>query len=170
MTIYQLIQASQAHTDADWVLDDQEIGQVRNNTRMYNLLIALSRSPLSRILLQYRHRQRIVNICSMMVQVESKLATGPTLLWRTSQRRMALREPTFLSPLSPVVHSCSEGAYVRVLGSLKTFGNKKYINTNLIRPIDSPAEIYFHLLEAMTVTMVWERGPVSLVLAASAQF
>lgn len=29
MTIYQLIQASQAHTDADWVLDDQEIGQVK---------------------------------------------------------------------------------------------------------------------------------------------
>lgn len=28
MSIYQLIQASQAHTDADWVLDDQEIGQV----------------------------------------------------------------------------------------------------------------------------------------------
>jgi hypothetical protein len=29
MTIYQLIQASQAHTDADWILDDHEIGQVR---------------------------------------------------------------------------------------------------------------------------------------------
>lgn len=29
MTVYQLIQASQAHTDADWVLDDQEIGQVK---------------------------------------------------------------------------------------------------------------------------------------------
>ena len=29
MTIYQLTQASQAHTDADWVLDDQEIGQVK---------------------------------------------------------------------------------------------------------------------------------------------
>lgn len=31
MTIYQLLQASQAHTDADWVLDDQEIGQVGNS-------------------------------------------------------------------------------------------------------------------------------------------
>lgn len=31
MTIYQLTQATQAHTDADWVLDDQEIGQVKNH-------------------------------------------------------------------------------------------------------------------------------------------
>lgn len=37
MTIYQLIQANQAHTDADWVLDDQEIGQV---TRHYTCIEA----------------------------------------------------------------------------------------------------------------------------------
>ena len=96
MTIYQLIQASQAHTDADWVLDDQEIGQVNNHyTWMCSLLIPSFRSPLSRISLQYKHRQRIVNICSMMVQVASKLVTGPIPLWRTNQRRMVLCEFTF---------------------------------------------------------------------------
>jgi len=41
------------------------------------------------------------------------------------------------------------------------FGNKKYINATHIRPVKSAEEIYFHFLEAMTVTLIWEKGPVS---------
>ncbi|KAG8217715.1 hypothetical protein J3R82DRAFT_5872 [Butyriboletus roseoflavus] len=144
MTIYQLIQANQAHTDADWVLDDQEIGQVKNHdTWMYNLSIQPCRSPLSHILLQYRTQ-----------------ATNSQYLLDDGSGRIEARHWTDSSMEDESEkNGIAEGAYVRVLGSLKTFGNKKYINTNLIRPIDSPAEIYFHLLEAMTVTMIWERGP-----------
>lgn len=95
MTIYQLIQANQAHTDADWVLDDQEIGQVKSQQIwMCGLLITLFRSPLSRILPRYKHRRRIVNTCLTTVQAKSRPATGPIPLWRMNQRRTALCEST----------------------------------------------------------------------------
>lgn len=86
-----------------------------------------------------------------------------------NQRKKALREFAFRSsPPRLIDNPYSEGAHVRVLGSLKMFGNKRYINANLIRPIASPSEIYFHLLEAMTVSMIWERGPVRSMLFAPA--
>ena len=42
------------------------------------------------------------------------------------------------------------------------FGSKRYVNANHIRVVKSPHEIYFHLLEAMTVTLIWEKGPVRI--------
>ncbi|KAF8559772.1 replication protein A, subunit RPA32 [Imleria badia] len=127
MTIHQLIQASQAHTDADWVLDDQEIGQV--------------------------------TIVAYIVSVQAQATNSQYMLDDGSGRIEARHWTDSSMEDESEKNGIVEGAYVRVLGSLKTFGNKKYINTNLIRRIASPAEIYFHLLEAMTVTMIWERGP-----------
>ncbi|KAG9318674.1 hypothetical protein JVU11DRAFT_769 [Chiua virens] len=127
MTIHQLVQATQAHTDADWVLDDQEIGQVTV----------------------------VAYIASKQAQ-----ATNSQYMLDDGSGRIEARHWTDSSVEEQSENSgIAEGAYVRVLGSLKIFGNKKYINTNLIRPIESPSEIYFHLLEAMMVTMIWERGP-----------
>ena len=53
-----------------------------------------------------------------------------------------------------------EHQYVRVTGILKIFGNKRYINANGIQPISDPHELYFHLMEAMYVTLVHQHGPV----------
>lgn len=50
---------------------------------------------------------------------------------------------------------------MRVTGIVKAFGNKKYINANAIRPITDMHELYFHLMEAMFVTLAHQRGPVS---------
>lgn len=58
----------------------------------------------------------------------------------------------------------SEQKYVRVTGIVKAFGNKKYINANAIRPITDMHELYFHLMEAMFVTLAHQRGPVSAFL------
>jgi len=52
-----------------------------------------------------------------------------------------------------------EGQYVRVTGVLKLFSNKRYVNATHIRPSTDPHELYFHLYEAMYVTMVLKRGP-----------
>jgi hypothetical protein len=49
---------------------------------------------------------------------------------------------------------------VRVSGQIKSFGGKKSINVQHMRPIKDPHEIYFHLLEVVTVTLAIERGPV----------
>ncbi|KAI9571343.1 hypothetical protein HD554DRAFT_2075347 [Boletus coccyginus] len=127
MTIHQLIQANQAHTDADWVLDDQEIGQV--------------------------------TVVAYIASVQAQATNSQYMLDDGSGRIEARHWTDSSMEDESEKNGIVEGAYVRVLGGLKTFGNKKYINTNLIRPIDSPAEIFFHLLEAMTVTMIWERGP-----------
>ncbi|KAF8447741.1 replication protein A subunit RPA32 [Boletus edulis BED1] len=129
MTVYQLLQASQAHTDADWILDDQEIGQVT--------VVAY----IASVQAQATNSQYMLDDGSG--QIEARHWTDSSMEDESEKNGIV------------------EGAYVRVLGSLKTFGNKKYINTNLIRRIDSPSEIYFHLLEVMYVTMVWERGPPS---------
>ena len=53
-----------------------------------------------------------------------------------------------------------EQSYVRVIGNLKSFGNNKFINAIRIRPIVDPHEPYYHALEACTVSLIMERGPV----------
>lgn len=57
-----------------------------------------------------------------------------------------------------------EGIYVRLSGFMKSFGNKKYVKASYMRPITDFNEIYFHLLECITVTLTLERGPVSVLL------
>jgi hypothetical protein len=58
-----------------------------------------------------------------------------------------------------------ERAYIRVTGTLKTFGSKRYINATHIRASKDVHELYFHILEAVTVNLIFERGPVSLIYA-----
>jgi replication factor A2 len=55
----------------------------------------------------------------------------------------------------------SENTYVRVTGTLKMFGSKRYINATYLRPCADPHELYFHLSEAMTVDLIFERGMVN---------
>jgi hypothetical protein len=60
---------------------------------------------------------------------------------------------------------------VRVTGSLKMFGPKRYINATAIRLVDArdehknKHEIYFHMFEVITSTLLIERGAVSLRVA-----
>lgn len=54
----------------------------------------------------------------------------------------------------------SESMCVRVTGSLKTFGQKRYLNATHIRASQDPHEIYFHILESIAVTLMIDRGPV----------
>ncbi len=56
-----------------------------------------------------------------------------------------------------------EGIYVRLSGFMKSFGNKKYINASHMRPVTDPNEIYFHMLECITVALTLERGPVGVL-------
>lgn len=58
--------------------------------------------------------------------------------------------------------SCSarDNSYVRVLGTLKSFGERTYINATHVQPVKDMHEIYFHTLEAMTVSLYMKQGPV----------
>ena len=44
-------------------------------------------------------------------------------------------------------------------GRLKTFGNKRHVVANVIRPIQDYNEVQYHLLEATVVHLHFTRGP-----------
>ncbi|KAE9406364.1 replication protein A, subunit RPA32 [Gymnopus androsaceus JB14] len=47
---------------------------------------------------------------------------------------------------------------VRVTGRMKAFGSKKSINATTVRPSDDPHEIYFHTMEALSLTFGLSNG------------
>jgi replication factor A2 len=52
-----------------------------------------------------------------------------------------------------------ENSYVRVMGKLKPFGNRRHVGAHFIRPISDFNEISCHLLEATAVHLFFTRGP-----------
>ncbi|TFK76274.1 nucleic acid-binding protein [Pluteus cervinus] len=52
-----------------------------------------------------------------------------------------------------------EHHYVRVFGSLKSYTGKRHINAQHIRPLTDHHEIFYHVLETITVTLSLEKGP-----------
>ncbi|KAJ5584841.1 uncharacterized protein N7459_004641 [Penicillium hispanicum] len=49
--------------------------------------------------------------------------------------------------------------YARVFGSIKTFGNKRYIGAHSVRPLKDINELHCHILEATAVHLFFTRGP-----------
>lgn len=60
-----------------------------------------------------------------------------------------------------------EGAYVRVWGKSGSFNDKRYVVSNVIRPITDHNEISYHLLKATAVHLYYTRGPLGGNVAAS---
>ncbi|KFY22692.1 hypothetical protein V493_06406 [Pseudogymnoascus sp. VKM F-4281 (FW-2241)] len=60
---------------------------------------------------------------------------------------------------SPTISSIKENTYVRVLGRLKAFNNKKHVAAHVVRPVTDFNEINAHLLEATYVHLYFSRGP-----------
>lgn len=52
--------------------------------------------------------------------------------------------------------------YVRIIGTVRVFGNKRHLNATIIRIIDDFMEAVFHFNEVMAVTMFNRHGAVSL--------
>ncbi|KIO27969.1 hypothetical protein M407DRAFT_72430, partial [Tulasnella calospora MUT 4182] len=52
-----------------------------------------------------------------------------------------------------------ENEWIRVLGTVKHFGGKRHFNAMVIRAVTDPHEIYFSMLEALQVHMLYTRGP-----------
>lgn len=49
--------------------------------------------------------------------------------------------------------------YARVFGSIKSFGNKRYIGAHSVRPLTNLDELNCHFLEATAVHLFFTRGP-----------
>ncbi|OBZ75358.1 Replication factor A protein 2 [Grifola frondosa] len=123
VTLKQLLTATQAHSEAEWMIGDVEAGQVTV----------------------------VAHVMSVQVQTTNRVywlddGTG----------RMEARH--WVDSGSEDDSESWESKYIRVTGSLKSFGNKRYINATLLRLTTDPHELYFHILEAMTVTHIFHKG------------
>jgi len=128
LTCRQLLDATQAHSDAEWMLEEAEIGQV--------------------------------TVVAHVVTIQAQ-ATNNVYWLDDGTGRIEARHWTdsSLDEDSDATRGIKENIYVRVSGNLKMFGKKRYLNATHIRPVKSSDELYFHLLEAMTVTLIWKKGP-----------
>jgi replication factor A2 len=52
-----------------------------------------------------------------------------------------------------------EGTYCRAWGKLKSYGDRKYVGAQIIRPVEDMNEVSYHLLEATAVHLYITRGP-----------
>jgi len=64
---------------------------------------------------------------------------------------------------------CIENHWVRVLGNVKNFSNKRHFAAQYVRPVTDPHEIYFALLEAMAVHLHYTKGPPTGAIANGSQ-
>jgi len=126
-TISQLNKASQAHTDAEWRIEDVEIGQV--------------------------------TVVGQVVSIQ-KQATNCVYLVDDGTGRIEARHwvDSTNEDEGSKWGGIEERRYVRVTGGLKNFGKKRYINATHIRDMKDPHETYFHILEAIAVTLMIDRG------------
>jgi replication factor A2 len=61
-----------------------------------------------------------------------------------------------------------EGAYCRAWGKLKSFGDRRSVGAQIIRPVDDLNEVSYHLLEATAVHLYFTRGPPGAANAGGA--
>lgn len=61
--------------------------------------------------------------------------------------------------VADAVPTSSQGVYVRVIGQLKAFNNKRSINAQVLYLITDNNEIQYHMLEAIYVHLYHTRGP-----------
>ncbi|EMD37987.1 hypothetical protein CERSUDRAFT_48111, partial [Gelatoporia subvermispora B] len=129
VTIKQLLDATQAHSDAEWQINGQEIGAVTV----------------------------VAHVLTIHAQTTNCVYWLDDGTGRMEARQWSPSDEDGGDKLRGI----TEGTYVRVMGTPKIFGQKKYINATALRPVTDPNEIQFHLLETMMVWKILERGPVS---------
>jgi len=137
-TIRQILMAQQAHSDAEFLIDDSEVTQLT--------LVA-----------------QVVDIISQATNVVYVLDDGTGRIdgrqWLTDIQESESGNP----------NGIVEKGYVRIVGPLKSFGNKRHISVQRIRPVDNYHEVLFHLTEALSVHLLLTRGPPGGVPAQGQQ-
>ncbi|OCH92239.1 replication protein A subunit RPA32 [Obba rivulosa] len=126
VTIKQLLDATQAHSDAEWRVDGHEIGAVTV----------------------------VAHVMSIQAQTTNCVYWLDDGTGRIEARNWSSSDEEGVDKWGGV----TEGIYIRVTGTLKIFGQKRYINATTLRPVTDPNEIEFHFLEAMMVTKILEKG------------
>ncbi|KIP09545.1 hypothetical protein PHLGIDRAFT_86640 [Phlebiopsis gigantea 11061_1 CR5-6] len=124
VSIKQLLSATQVHADAEFKIDDLEVGQIT--------LVA-----------------HVVEVRNQTTNCTYTLDDGTG---RYEARHWA---DTSDQKEEDVIR---ENTYVRVMGGLKSFSGKHYINATHVRPCKDSHEPYFHKLDTMTVSLILKHG------------
>ncbi|TFK91040.1 replication protein A subunit RPA32, partial [Polyporus arcularius HHB13444] len=129
VTLRQLAEASQEHSDAPWKIGEQEVGQV------------------------------MVVAAVLSVQAQT---TNVVYLLDDGTANYEARQWVDPNSDDETKREISESSYVRVLGSLKMFGQKRYITATHIREIARETvadELMHHIANVATTELIFERGP-----------
>ncbi|GAA5900533.1 Rfa2p [Sporobolomyces salmoneus] len=131
VTIHQVISAQQAFGDAEFMIDGSEVKDVT--------LVACIRS---------------VNITTTQATFLIEDGTGQIdcRMWIENGAGEEGEQDSRLSSLE-------NNRYVRILGSIKTFSEKRHISAQRVRPITDMNEISFHLIECAYVHKYITLGP-----------
>ncbi|KAI9509645.1 replication protein A subunit RPA32 [Russula earlei] len=129
ITAKQFHAATQAHADADWTFENTEFGHVTLVAHVVSF-------------------QKQATNC--VYQLDD--GTGPMLEARHWSDSIHPDGEDGQEEIQP-------NTFARVTGTVKMFGRKKYINATQIRSVRDAHEPFFHLLEAMTVQLIFDRGP-----------
>ncbi|KAK7693495.1 hypothetical protein QCA50_003063 [Cerrena zonata] len=127
VTIKQILTATQVHSEADWVIDNAEVGTVTVVAQVISI--------------QKQATNIVYNLDDGTGRLEARHWVDPSAMEEDEE------EPV------------TEGVVIYMMGNIKAFSNKRYINTSQKRVSKDPHEIYFHLLNAMTTKLQLERGP-----------
>ncbi|KAI0726629.1 replication protein A subunit RPA32 [Fomitopsis betulina] len=128
VTIRQLLNATQANSDTEWMIDDNEIGQI--------------------------------TVVAQVVSINSQ--TTNCVYWLDDgSGRVEARHWVDAGADDDAERwgGIIENVYVRAVGSLKSFGNKRYINATHLHRIRDHNEVNFHFLEAFTIELIFQKGP-----------
>ncbi|THH26464.1 hypothetical protein EUX98_g7719 [Antrodiella citrinella] len=131
LTIKQVYSATQAHTDAEWMLEENELG----------------------------HITVVAQVMEIKKQTTNSVYTIEDGSGRIEARHWV--DSTMEDDEDP--DQIIETAYVRILGGIKSFGNKRYINTSHIRLCKDPSEFYFHVIESVYCKKLADKGLTSPV-------
>lgn len=69
---------------------------------------------------------------------------------------------------NPAKNRLIEGTYCRAWGKLKSFGERRSVGAQIIRPVEDMNEVNFHLLEATAIHLHFTRGPPGAANAGGA--
>ncbi|KAL8997956.1 MAG: hypothetical protein Q9169_002878 [Polycauliona sp. 2 TL-2023] len=135
-TIKQVNDATQPHPDAEFKVDDVEVGQITFVGQIRNISTQTTNNTYK------------LDDGTGTIEVKQWIETDATL-----GMEMGGAGPDKNSGLV-------EGEWVHVWGRLKSFNNRRLVPAHIIRLITDKMEITHHLLEATYVHLYYTRGPL----------
>jgi len=135
VTIAQVRKATQMHSDADWVVDGHPIGHITVVAELfYHAAFTTNRT---------------FGLDDGTGRIDAKMwMDTPEEQVKETWRGLTLTNaPGGVKPV-----------FVRVTGSIKTHNNKRHIHATNIRIVTNPSEVYFHILEVISVNVTLQHG------------